>query len=224
MAADETRPNAPDDAAPADRRGEIVTTAAAMFISTGYAATSMSMLADACGIQKASLYHHFPSKQALFLACVTQGYDAAIARLRSISEDQNLDIEQRFTYAMHENYRTIVDSPLGKMSPLIAEVSLQFPDIARTFHDDFILQQHDIMNAIIDDGVADGVFARHDRLGLEHLIFGPIVTLALSRNMFAELDSLETHFPVRPVRDSHCDLLLKLLKIGASSRQRPAPG
>ncbi len=51
-----------------------------LFLTHGFAATSMSALARAVGVQKASLYHHFASKEALFIACVTEGYEAATVR------------------------------------------------------------------------------------------------------------------------------------------------
>ena len=216
MANERKMPKPPDTSRQENRRAEIISKATEFFVTKGYAATSMTMLANACGIQKASLYHHFSSKQALVLACVMAGYDVAVERLRRIGEDSTLSHEDRFREAMTDNYRTIISSPVGRMSPLIAEVSLQFPDVAKTFHDRFIMQQHEIMDAIIDGGVSDGVFLDHDRLGLKHLIFGPIVTLSLSRDMFANLDTLEEHFPVERVRDSHCDLLLKLLKPGSA--------
>ncbi len=207
-------PKKEDGAERSSRRIEILQEAMELFLDKGYAGTSMSALAKACGIQKASLYHHFPSKEALFVACVTEGYDVAIRKLRRILDDDSMTHEERMRRALAEIYRITIDSPVGRMSPLIAEVSRQIPEVARAFHDGFILQQHEIMHAIIDAGVKDGVFARHDPLGMEHLIFGPIVTLSISRQMFAELDTLETRFPVARVRDSHCDLILQLLRNG----------
>ncbi len=49
------------------RRREIVETAAAIFRRAGYRDTSMRQIAQDAGIQGASLYHHFPSKQALYV-------------------------------------------------------------------------------------------------------------------------------------------------------------
>ncbi|MDK1292806.1 MAG: TetR/AcrR family transcriptional regulator [Actinomycetota bacterium] len=48
-----------------DTRGRILLEAAALFSANGFNGTSMSELAAAVGITKSSLYHHFPSKQAL---------------------------------------------------------------------------------------------------------------------------------------------------------------
>ena len=211
---DKPKPESARDKERPSRRAEILEQARTLFLDKGYAGTSMSALAKACGIQKASLYHHFPSKEALFIACVTEGYDVAIGELRRIRDDSTLTHEGRVCRALEEIYRITIDSPVGRMSPLIAEVSRQIPEVARAFHDGFIIQQHEVVNAIIDAGIEDGTFAPQDRLGMEHLIFGPIVTLSISRQMFTGLDTMETLFPVARVRDSHCDLILQLLRKG----------
>jgi AcrR family transcriptional regulator len=203
------------DEAGASRREEILRVATDLFLAEGFAGTSMSALAQACGMQKASLYHHVPSKEALFIACVTEGYDRELDALRAI-RDAALTDEERLARAMAELYRITVDSPVGRMSPLIAEVSLRFPEAARAFHDGFIAQEHEIFGAIIARGLANGSFKPHDRLGLEHLIFGPVVTLALSRRMFASHPALEQSFPVARVRDSHTAMVLQLLRAGTA--------
>ena len=51
------------------RRTEILETAASLFASSGLR-TSLREIADACGIQAGSLYHHFESKEALIVELV----------------------------------------------------------------------------------------------------------------------------------------------------------
>lgn len=51
---------------PISSRQRIVQTARALFVERGYASVSMQQIADATGLRKASLYHHFKSKEALF--------------------------------------------------------------------------------------------------------------------------------------------------------------
>lgn len=58
---------------------QLLTKASEQFRCYGYAGTSMKAIADALGINKASLYHHFPSKEALILAVL----DAEQARVES---------------------------------------------------------------------------------------------------------------------------------------------
>jgi len=53
-------------------RDEIVNRAIKLMLTGGYDGTSMAQIADACGLRKASLYHHFPDKDALVLAAIAQ--------------------------------------------------------------------------------------------------------------------------------------------------------
>ncbi len=66
-----------DSLTDASRRPGILERATQLFLERRYAGTSMSAIADACGLRKASLYHHFLSEEALFTACVTEAYEAA---------------------------------------------------------------------------------------------------------------------------------------------------
>jgi AcrR family transcriptional regulator len=52
----------------AQRREEILETAAALFAEHGYAETDTQLLADRLGVGKGTLYRYFPSKRELFLA------------------------------------------------------------------------------------------------------------------------------------------------------------
>lgn len=54
----------------ADQRGHILTTALALMSERGAPDTSMRNLADACGLNVATLYHYFPSKDALVHAVI----------------------------------------------------------------------------------------------------------------------------------------------------------
>ena len=59
-------------------RDEILKVALDLFSVNGYEATSISQIADAVGIRKASLYSHFSSKQEILdnvVAAVLTGYD-----------------------------------------------------------------------------------------------------------------------------------------------------
>ncbi len=194
------------------RREEIMRVSTGLFLENGFAATSMSKVAAACKITKASLYHHFTGKDELFIACVTHGYTPALDDLRALENDQSLDPVTRLREAISVLYEMTIKSEVGRMSPLIAEVSRAFPNVARSFHSDYIGPQQEIVWRMIADGVDQKVFQPVDRKSFFHLLFGPIVTLSLSREMFTSFEDLEDHFPVEPLKQSHTDALLKLIR------------
>jgi AcrR family transcriptional regulator len=194
-----------------ERRSEILMRATDAFVTHGYSGTSMADLARAIGIQKASLYHHFPSKEALFIACVTEGFDGAVRRLEALRSDDTLSDPDRIRAAMEEIYRINLTTPVGRMSPLIAEVAPTIPEVAQTFHNGFIARHYATVTGMIEDGIAHGSFAAVDPLGMQHLIFGPVITLALSREMTASFPNRDDLYPVDRIRETHIDLILKLL-------------
>jgi hypothetical protein len=70
---------------------------------------------------------------------------------------------------------------------------------------------------MIEDGIARGSFARVDPLGMQHLIFGPVITLALSREMTASFPDRDALYPVDRIRETHIDLILRLLTVQGPS-------
>lgn len=79
--------------------------AAKYFSRHGYAGTSMRKVADDLGVSKSALYHYFPTKEDLFLACTRQvmsGIDADLVD-PALSEQENL---ARLTDILREDFAT----------------------------------------------------------------------------------------------------------------------
>jgi AcrR family transcriptional regulator len=69
------------------RREELTRTAARLFAERGYHGTSLADIAEALGIQKASLYHHIASKEDLLWEVARGGADSFHAALDAVPED-----------------------------------------------------------------------------------------------------------------------------------------
>jgi len=193
-------------------RDRILNVSTDLFLEKGFAATSMSAIAKASDITKASLYYHFAGKEDLFIACVTHGYATALTALENLVADGALSCDRKLRAAFDILYETTICSQVGRMSPLIAEVSRAFPKVARSFHSEYVGPQQALLWQIVEDGVAEGTFMAVDQKQFFHLAFGPIVTLSLSREMFATFEDLDSHFPVDRLRDGHVDVLLDILE------------
>lgn len=90
---------------------EILDRAAAMFAQYGFAHTSVQALADAVGLSKSGLLHHFPSKDAL--------YEAA----KAVSRERARQVRDQ-----------VVSLPLGpardlRVLELLVEVALERPGL-----------------------------------------------------------------------------------------------
>jgi AcrR family transcriptional regulator len=81
-----------------ETRGRILGAAADCFSQRGYDSTSVAEICECAGVSKGAFYHHFPTKQAVFLELLAQwlrtldaGLDAACAGTGSVPESlQNM--------------------------------------------------------------------------------------------------------------------------------------
>lgn len=77
-----------------DRREEIRVAAATLFATNGVQATTMGQVAEAVGIQKASLYYFFTSKEQLVGAIIRPAVEAMCAEIQSIADSADLPEQQ----------------------------------------------------------------------------------------------------------------------------------
>lgn len=69
-------------------REEITETAAQVFRQKGYHGASMNDIAEAVNLQKASLYHHFTSKQEILLEILDKALQLLLERISPIAEQR----------------------------------------------------------------------------------------------------------------------------------------
>ncbi len=73
-----------DGRPPSDRRTTILDQARTLFLERGYSVISMQQIADAVGLNKATLYHHFRDKDDLFTAVLGRELDQSRRRLDAV--------------------------------------------------------------------------------------------------------------------------------------------
>jgi AcrR family transcriptional regulator len=116
---------------PGDGRNRILHAARAMFVERGFADVSMQQIADAAGVTKATLYHHFRDKEDLFVEVVRLEHDSlGLMILDLIADAETLEEQlQRIARGVFEVGR----SDFGRLAEdLRQHVS---PDRAKQLHD-----------------------------------------------------------------------------------------
>lgn len=66
----------------------ILAAARTLFLSQNYADVTMTEIAETAGVTKGALYHHFPSKEALYLAMMHADLEEKKALFRSAAESE----------------------------------------------------------------------------------------------------------------------------------------
>ena len=87
--------------APTGGRERILREATKKFVAAGYAAVSMQQIADASGVTKATLYHHFRDKEDLFLEVMRLGMRRAHEQLAAAAASGSTLRDQLIAVAMH---------------------------------------------------------------------------------------------------------------------------
>jgi len=126
----ERRSSARAEAAPAyrARREEIIAAAGQAFLAKGYRATSFRDIADAVGVDRASLYYYFESKHELFRAATS------VAVQRNVDDAESIAASDQ--------------TPAAKLTEIVQRLLVSYTD--RDYPYMFIFLQEDV-NQISED-------------------------------------------------------------------------
>lgn len=111
------------------RKARVMEVATALFISHGYAGTSLIDIARGAGVATRTLYQHFGDKEALFRE-VIYARDAAGAIAKPVVEDGDTLFEVLMRIARYGLEVTFRPHSIGLMRLMIAE-SQRFPDFMK---------------------------------------------------------------------------------------------
>ncbi len=84
----------------------ILDAAEALFAARGFAGTSVRDIANAVGLNPASLYNHFANKEALYEAVLARGVRPLVELLERAVKDDTVDAETIITQVMEHLART----------------------------------------------------------------------------------------------------------------------
>ncbi|GIH93413.1 TetR/AcrR family transcriptional regulator [Planobispora siamensis] len=163
-------------AARAERRAGLLATAAEVFASRGYAATTVREVADAAGILGGSLYYHFDSKESMvdeilstFLTDMWAAYDRVLGSGLGARETfQELVTE---SFRMIDRHRPAVVIYQNESKHLAANPRFGYlQESQRRFRETWL--------AVLDRGVLDGEFRADLDTGLIYRFIRDTVWLA----------------------------------------------
>jgi AcrR family transcriptional regulator len=115
------------------RRGAIVEIATRAFLSQGYAATSMSAIADELGGSKATLWSHFGSKEELFAAVIDQLVVRFGIEMEGTLTEGMFSLEGLRRYCLRFLTKLMGDEAIQLFRLIIADGG-RFPEINAVFH------------------------------------------------------------------------------------------
>jgi TetR/AcrR family transcriptional regulator, cholesterol catabolism regulator len=140
-------------------REQILESAAQLIREKGFHAASMQDIADAVNLQKASLYHHFSSKQEILLALLDQALDLLIERITAVLSLKTPS-DEKLRLAMQ-----VYLGSLDEYAALAAVLLLEHRSLDPEYHDRHIPRRdrfERLWRDLIQEGVANGFFQAVD--------------------------------------------------------------
>ncbi len=157
-----------------DRRAELIEKAAHLFGERGYANTSMRDISAAFGILHGSIYHHFGSKEELFITVYASGVDRFVNDVEKAIEPLS-DPWQRLEAACIAHLEALLmrESPAATV---LADWSANYSESMRSA----LIEQRDKYEKVffkLTDAVdlPSGVKKRYFRLGLLGALNGALM-------------------------------------------------
>jgi AcrR family transcriptional regulator len=142
----------PSESAPTPDR--IIEEATRLFVTRGYPGISMREIAEAVGISKAGLYHHFRDKEALFMAILTANLDRIEGLIQTARKEGTTTRDQisrmmRAIFEQAPNQRAIIRLASQEMVHLSQAARAEF---GRVYQEKFISQVEGILRAGVESG------------------------------------------------------------------------
>jgi AcrR family transcriptional regulator len=127
----------------ADTRKRIVEAAVELHSTVGPAATTLSMIAEKAGVQRHTLYAHFPDERSIFVACSGLAYErdpmpSAEAWRDIAASDQRLAAGLTAIYEWYARNESLVGNVMRDVAhhPLVQEIQrLRAAPVVKEWHD-----------------------------------------------------------------------------------------
>ncbi len=135
---------------------KILDVAMRLFVERGYEQTSMQNIIDGLGgLTKGAVYHHFSSKEEIFLAAMDRVMAPGAERLRKIRDAEGMTGREKIR-AMFDNGARGVDSAFFSQADPELDPMRNPRMLATEYRDLFAVSAHELMMPVIEQGVEDG--------------------------------------------------------------------
>jgi AcrR family transcriptional regulator len=196
--------------APAERPGEILDAALALFVEKGFAATRLDDVAKRAGLSKAAIYLYFEDKTALFQGVVRQAVAVNLGTVEAMLKAHRGPVAALLPRILEFMAGRIEETPLAAVAKLVIAESRAFPEIGRFYLKEVIGRGLPMFEGLIARGIEQGEFRRVDPAMTVRSIVGAMLLAGIWRTVFEPIgaDKLD----IRALARHHADLMVHALK------------
>lgn len=131
----------------------IITISAKLFAEKGYDKTSMQDIADAVGMSKGGIFHHFSSKEDIFNAVMERQFEQITETVKKwLNEMHGLTAKEKLRGLIKRN---LMDEKIIKESGNMISSATESPQIILAFTQDNVKKLAPIIADVIREGIED---------------------------------------------------------------------
>jgi len=179
----------------ADRPGEIVQAALAIFAEKGFAAARLDEIAARAGVSKGALYLYFATKEDLFRAVVEQAIAPNIEAVRGIIAAHPGPIGDLLRLVPERIAGLLETLPVGGVVKMVIGEAGNFPELARVWHDRLVAQALGAMTDAIAAAQARGEVKPGDPRSYALQLIAPLLVGVIWRETFVPVGAASFSLP-----------------------------
>jgi AcrR family transcriptional regulator len=195
------------------RPAELLDAALSEFFEKGFAAARLEDIAARAGVSKGTVYLYFDGKEDMFEALVRAIPQANVEQLQAVAADTSISADVMLTRVLRAVSGFLGDERMMKFPRLIIGEAGRFPKHAETYKREVITRGIGVLSAIIERGIAEGVFRAVDPKSAAYAAMAPILFVALWRTTFERFDEAPLDAP--QFLDQHIETFMRGIKRGA---------
>jgi TetR/AcrR family transcriptional regulator len=156
------------------RPGELLAAALDLFVEKGFAATRAEEVAQRAGVSKGTLFLYFPSKEELFKAVIREHIGGTIRSAFSELPSYSGTSSELVHYMMLQWWERYGNTKASGISKLMMSEANNFPELAEFYQQEVIIPGHQLIQKVIERGVASGEFRKVD---IEYAVFSMLAPI-----------------------------------------------
>lgn len=189
----------------ADRPGEILAAAQALWAERGFAATRAEDIAARAGVAKGTVFRYFPTKEAIFEAAVQTRLASALERVEGAVLDPGVPTEALLRGFFDEVLERIYSDGLLTLLRVLLAEGARFPDLVQAYRQGVVDRGMAALQGVLARGVARGELRAEAATLDPRLVIAPAVLTAVWQMLFGGLEKAQA----RALLAAQVDLLLR---------------
>jgi AcrR family transcriptional regulator len=197
-------------------RARILDAAYKLFTKRGFAATTITQIAEDAGVAKGLVLFHFRTKEEVFHGVIRRAIPALLANLERVDAADARSASQLLADALRQVYVNLVQHPeAGAILRLLVAEGPRLASLRTYYHDEVVARGTAVMTKIVQIGVQRGEFSIEmssveATRNVARVLLGPLILALFWQLLFARVEPLNI--------DGLCELHIQMALRGLVRR------